>query len=152
MPTVSQLLAIKGRTVHCIDRTKTVFEAIEKMVTHNVGSLVVKDGMNPCGMLTERDYLRKVALQGRSSRTTLVHEIMSSNLSWVNLDTEIESCMASMTRERIRHLPVFDGNALTGIISMGDIVKHLALDRKLQIAELTTYIQGSQATTHHWPA
>src|SRR5690606_4622874 len=106
MATVSQLLAIKGQVVHTIDKTATVFDAIGKMVTRNVGALVVMDGADPVGMLTERDYLRKVALQGRSSRTTLVKEIMSDRLLFVGLDTEIEECMTLMTQKRLRHLPV----------------------------------------------
>lgn len=146
MATVSQLLAIKGNTVHTISRSATVFEAIDKMVSHNVGSLVVIDGAEPCGILTERDYLRKVALQGRSSRTTFVYEIMSPTLTAVDLDTDVEDCMALMTRERIRHLPVFEQGLLVGIVSIGDIVKHLASDRKLLIEQLTAYIQGSPAT------
>lgn len=142
MATVSQLLAIKGQLVHTIDRTATVFEAIGKMVNQNVGALVVMDGALPVGMLTERDYLRKIALQGRSSRTTLVKEVMSENLVSVELDTEIEDCMSLMTQKRIRHLPVFADRRLCGVVSIGDIVKLLASDRKMQIEQLTSYIQG----------
>jgi CBS domain-containing protein len=141
MATVSQLLSTKAQVVHTIDRTATVFDAIGKMVSHNVGALVVMDGMRPVGILTERDYLRKIALQGRSSRTTVVNEVMSSRLWSVQLDTEIEECMALMTERRIRHLPVFAGGQLFGIVSIGDIVKHLAHDRKVQIEQLTAYIQ-----------
>lgn len=142
MATVSQLLAVKGNAVHTISVASTVFEAIGKMVNHNVGALLVLDDMKPVGMLTERDYLRKIALQGRSSRTTLVREVMSEQLVSVQLDTEIEDCMSLMTRKRIRHLPVFAGAHLAGIVSIGDIVKHLASDRKVQIEQLTAYIQG----------
>ena len=142
MATVSQLLAVKGDAVHTIGMTSTVFEAIGKMVNHNVGALLVLDGMKPVGMLTERDYLRKIALQGRSSRTTQVREVMSAELLSVQLDTEIEDCMALMTKKRIRHLPVFAGAHLAGIVSIGDIVRHLASDRKVQIEQLTAYIQG----------
>ena len=142
MATVSQLLAIKGQTVHTIDKSATVFDAIGKMVNQNVGALVVMDGASPIGMLTERDYLRKIALQGRSSRTTLVKEVMSERVLSVELDTEIEECMAMMTQKRIRHLPVFADGRLCGIVSIGDIVKHLASDRKMQIEQLTAYIQG----------
>jgi CBS domain-containing protein len=157
MGTVSQLLATKGQTVHTIGRTATVFDAIEKMVSHNVGALLVIEdggiegsikrglqGMRPCGMLTERDYLRKVALQGRASRTTLVHEIMTQRLVSVHLDTTIEGCMDLMTRNRIRHLPVFDDAELAGLVSIGDIVKYLAHDRQVQIEQLTAYIQGGE--------
>jgi len=158
MPTVSQLLATKGQTVHAIGRMATVFDAIEKMVFHNVGALLVVEGrviegaviggslqgMRPCGMVTERDYLRKIALQGRASRTTLVQEIMTGSLVSVHLDTAIEDCMEMMTRNRIRHLPVFDGAELAGLVSIGDIVKHLARDRQMQIEQLTAYIQGGE--------
>src|SRR5689334_14022418 len=123
MATVFQLLAIKGRTIHTIDKSATVFEAISKMVTNNVGALVVKAGSQPCGILTERDYLRKVALHGRASRTTFVEEIMSKELVCVALDTDIEGCMKLMTKNRIRHLPVFDGGTLVGVVSIGDVVK-----------------------------
>ena len=157
MGTVSQLLTIKGHTVHAIDRMATVFEAIEKMVAQNVGALLVTEGpseastfrggfagVRPCGMLTERDYLRKVAVQGRSSRTTLVQEIMTQRLVSVHPDTAIEACMDLMTRNRIRHLPVFDGSELAGMLSIGDIVKYLARDRQAQIEQLTAYIQGGE--------
>jgi CBS domain-containing protein len=144
MATVSQLLATKGHTVYAIAGTATVFEAIEKMVAHNVGALLVMDTRRPCGILTERDYLRKVALQGRASRTTLVHEIMTPQLVSVNSATELEECMALMTRNRIRHLPVFDGQELVGLISIGDIVKLLAMDRHAQIEQLTAYIQRGE--------
>jgi CBS domain-containing protein len=143
MATVSQLLATKGQVVHTIDERATVFEAIGKMVSHNIGGLVVMDGMTAVGMLTERDYLRKIALQGRSSRTTLVKEVMSGPLVSVELDTEVESCMTLMTKQRIRHLPVFDGRRMIGVVSIGDIVKYLASDRKVMIEQLTAYIQGA---------
>ena len=143
MATVSQLLATKGQVVHTIDRTATVFDAIGKMVSHNIGGLVVMDGLMPVGMLTERDYLRKIALQGRSSRTTQVKEVMSGPLVSVELDTEVEECMNLMTRQRIRHLPVFDGRRMIGVVSIGDIVKYLASDRKVMIEQLTAYIQGA---------
>jgi CBS domain-containing protein len=143
MATVSQLLAVKGHVVHTIDKTATVFDAIGKMVTRNVGALVVMDGAEPVGMLTERDYLKKIALQGRSSRTTLVKEVMADRLQFVGLDTEVEECMALMTQKRIRHLPVLADGRMIGIVSIGDIVKLLASDRKMQIEQLTAYIQGA---------
>jgi CBS domain-containing protein len=143
MATVSQLLATKGHTVHTIDKSATVFEAIDRMVANNVGCLVVVDEFAPCGVITERDYLRKIALKGRASKTTLVAEIMSHTIVFVDMATEVEECMSLMTRERIRHLPVFSNTELVGLISIGDIVKYLARDRKTTIEELTAYIQGS---------
>ncbi|HWO13271.1 MAG TPA: CBS domain-containing protein, partial [Polyangiaceae bacterium] len=118
MVTVSQLLAIKGQVVHTIEATATVFDAIGKMVTRNVGALVVLDGADPVGVLTERDYLRKIALQGRSSRTTTVQEVMSERLICVGLDTEVEECMTLMTQKRIRHLPVIAEGRMCGIVSI----------------------------------
>ena len=144
MKTVSQLLVSKGPTVHSIDRTATVFDAITKMVERNVGALLVMDGLRACGILTERDYLRKVAVRGRASRTTRVEEIMSGGLISVSPDTSIEECMGLMTGNRIRHLPVFEDNELAGIVSIGDIVKSLASDRLSQIEQLTAYVQGSE--------
>ena len=144
MATVSQLLAIKGHTVHTIDRSATVFEAISKMVERNVGALLALESMRPVGILTERDYLRKVALHGRASRTTRVEEIMSTELVSVGLDTPVEECMTLMTRNHIRHLPVIDGAELAGIVSIGDIVKFLAGDRLAQIEHLTAYVQRSE--------
>ena len=144
MATVSQLLAIKGRTVHTIDKSATVFEAISKMVERNVGALLALESLRPVGILTERDYLRKVALHGRASRTTRVEEIMSTELIAIALDTGVEECMSLMTRNHIRHLPVFDGSELAGIVSIGDIVKFLAGDRLAQIEQLTAYVQRSE--------
>lgn len=150
MATVSQLLAIKGRTVHTIDKSATVFEAISRMVERNVGALLALDSMRPVGILTERDYLRKVALHGRASRTTRVEEIMSTELISIGLDTGVEECMSLMTRNHIRHLPVFDGAEIAGIVSIGDIVKFLAGDRLAQIEQLTAYVQRSEGVyTYH---
>jgi CBS domain-containing protein len=143
MATVSQILALKGNVVHTIGKTNTVFEAIGLMVAYNVGALVVLDGGTPCGMLTERDYLRKVALMGRASKTTFVQEIMSDGLLYVDLHAPVEECMDLMTSARIRHLPVFQGEDLVGIVSTGDIIKFVAEDRMHEIHELTTYIQSS---------
>jgi CBS domain-containing protein len=144
MATVSQLLAIKGRTVHTIDKSATVFEAISRMVERNVGALLALESMRPVGILTERDYLRKVALHGRASRTTRVEEIMSTELISIGLETGVEECMSLMTRNHIRHLPVFDGTEIAGILSIGDIVKFLAGDRLAQIEQLTAYVQRSE--------
>lgn len=146
MATVSQLLAIKGRTVHTIDKSATVFEAISQMVERNVGALLALESMRPVGILTERDYLRKVALHGRASRTTRVEEIMSTELVSVGLDTGVEECMSLMTSNHIRHLPVFDGAEIAGIVSIGDIVKYLAGDRLTQIEQLTAYVQRSEGS------
>jgi CBS domain-containing protein len=143
MATVSELLARKGKAVYTVTKTKTVFEAIGLMVAHNVGALVVLDGTRPCGMITERDYLRKVAIVGRASKSTFVQEIMSDQLIHVALDTPVEECMQRMTSARIRHLPVLNDAQLVGLVSIGDLVKFLAEQRQHEIRELTAYIQGN---------
>ncbi len=146
MSKVERMIIGKGRIVYTIAPTNTVFEAIAKMVAYNVGSLVVigEDG-SPCGMITERDYLRRVALEGRSSKTTFVQEIMSTGLSIVSPQTEAEDCMSLMTKKRVRHLLVIEDGKLVGIVSIGDIVKHLAREREATIEQLTDYIQGRYA-------
>ena len=146
MATVSELLARKGNAVYTIGKTKTVFEAISLMVAHNVGALVVLDEARPCGIITERDYLRKVAVVGRMSKSTFVQEIMSGQLVHVDLGTPVEECMQRMTRARIRHLPVLSDSQLVGIVSIGDLVKFLAEERQHEIRELTAYIQGNYAS------
>jgi CBS domain-containing protein len=143
MATVAELLARKGKTVHTIGKRSTVFEAISLMVAHNVGALVVVEGMTPCGIITERDYLRKVALMNRASRSTFVQEIMSDRLLYVDLNTSVDDCMQHMTEARIRHLPVLSGGQLVGMLSIGDLVKCLAEERKQEIHQLTAYIQGT---------
>jgi CBS domain-containing protein len=143
MTTVSDLLARKGKTVYTIGKRNTVFEAIGLMVAHNVGALVVLEGTTPCGIITERDYLRKVALMNRASKSTCVQEIMSGDLLHVDPSTPLDECMQHMTHARIRHLPVLSGGQLVGIVSIGDLVKSLAEERKQEIHELTAYIQGT---------
>ena len=146
MSKVEMLIGRMGRRVHTAYESMTVFEAIGRMVKHNVGSLVVTDEEGELrGIITERDYLRRVALEGRSSKTTFVQEIMSSTLVCVEPSTEVEDCMRLMTEHRIRHLPVVSGRELVGIVSMGDIVSHLATERETTIRELTGYIQGRYA-------
>lgn len=146
MSTVDQLLCVKGRHVHTISKRATVFEAIGRMVAHDIGALLVLDeGDEPCGIITERDYLKKVALEGRSSKTTAVDEVCSRDLIFVEPGSGVEECMALMTEERIRHLPVLEGHQLVGLVSIGDVLRHLALERQSTIIELTGYIQGQYA-------
>jgi CBS domain-containing protein len=142
MSNVRDLLAVKGSVVHTINKAVTAFEAISEMVAKNVGALVVVDEGVPCGLITERDYLRRIALEGRSSRATLVMEIMSPGLIHVGPETEVDHCMSLMTHRRIRHLPVLEDGHLVGIISIGDAVKSLAKESATQVDELTGYVQG----------
>jgi CBS domain-containing protein len=142
MSTVSELLSTKGTKVFTIDRDKTVLEAIRLMVDANVGSLIITEGDAICGIFTERDYLRRIVLQGRTSRDTPVIEVTTERLVVVEPSRSIEECMSIMTSERIRHLPVLDGGKLVGLVSIGDLVKHLSKEREAEIRYLTEYISG----------
>lgn len=140
---VSDILASKGRDVLSIDGSATVYDAIAKMVESNVGALLVYDGGRLEGIVTERDYLRRVTLEGRDERTTPVREIMSTEVVYVGPDASIEECMAVMTERRIRHLPVLgDDRAVAGIVSIGDVVKFHSTEQEVQIRFLTEYISG----------
>ena len=140
MNTVSEILGDKGRDVLKIDAGASVFEAVEQMVAANVGSLLVTDGGDIVGIVTERDYLRRVSLEGRTDHDTAVGEIMSAPLVIVTPETEIDECMAVMTDRRIRHLPVVDGGEVVGVVSIGDIVKFKSKQQSFEIQYLTDYI------------
>jgi signal-transduction protein with cAMP-binding, CBS, and nucleotidyltransferase domain len=140
MSTVSEILGDKGGDVLRIDAGASVFEAVQQMVEANVGSLLVTDGRDIAGIVTERDYLRRVTLEGRTDRDTAVGEIMSSPLVVVTPETEIDECMAVMTDRRIRHLPVVEGGDVIGIVSIGDIVKFKSKQQSFEIQYLTDYI------------
>lgn len=143
MGRVSDILADKGRDVLEVDGGATVLEAITKMVEGNVGSLLVMDGGRLAGIVTERDYLRRVTLEGRDERTTPVREIMSSPIVYTTPDSTVAECMAIMTERRVRHLPVLDdGQAVVGVVSIGDLVKFHSQEQSVQIKFLTEYISG----------
>ena len=140
---VSDILDTKGRDALGIEGSATVYEAIAKMVEGNVGALLVWEGERLAGIVTERDYLRRVTLEGRDERTTPVREIMSAPLVYVSPDTPIDECMAVMTERRIRHLPVLtDEQAVAGVVSIGDLVKFHSSEQSVQIKFLTEYISG----------
>jgi CBS domain-containing protein len=140
MSRVSEILAEKGGRVLTIEASASVFEAVEEMVEANVGSLLVTDGGAVAGIVTERDYLRRVTLEGRTERETAVGEIMSSPLVVVTPDTEVDECMAVMTDRRIRHLPVVTDGDVVGIVSIGDLVKFTSRRQSFEIQYLTDYI------------
>lgn len=142
MGRVADILALKGADVQSIDKRATVFEAVKQMVKANVGSLILTDGDAIFGIFTERDYLRRIVLEGKTSKTTAVLEVATERLVAVEPKRSLEECMAMMTAERIRHLPVVDGGRLVGVISIGDIVKHLSREREAEIRYLTDYISG----------
>ncbi len=144
MGRVSEILRGKGVDVLKIDASATVFDAIKRIVDVNVGSILVTEGDEVVGIMTERDYLRKIAVHGRTSRDTKVGEIMSSPLIYVTPETSIEESMAIMTDRRIRHLPVVENDDVVGIISIGDLVKFQSQEQSFQIKYLTEYISGGR--------
>jgi signal-transduction protein with cAMP-binding, CBS, and nucleotidyltransferase domain len=140
MSTVSEILGDKGRDVLKVDAKSSVFEAVEQMVAANVGSLLVTDAGDIVGIVTERDYLRRVTLEGRTDRDTAVGEIMTSPLVVVNPETSIDECMAVMTDRRIRHVPVVEDGKVIGLVSIGDVVKFKSKQQSFEIQYLTDYI------------
>jgi CBS domain-containing protein len=144
MARVSEILRRKGADVLKIESSATVFEALKKLVDRNVGSILVTEGDDVVGIMTERDYLRKIAVRGRTSHDTLVGEIMSSPLVYVTPDTTVEESMAIMTDRRIRHLPVVEDDDVVGVVSIGDLVKFQSREQSFQIKYLTEYISGGR--------
>lgn len=142
MSRVSEILRGKGTDVLKVDASSTVFDAIKKIVDKNVGSILVTEGDEVVGIMTERDYLRKIAVLGRTSHETLVSEIMTAPLVYVTPETTVEESMAIMTDRRIRHLPVVEDEDVVGIISIGDLVKFQSREQSFQIQYLTDYISG----------
>jgi len=140
MTTVQQLLKEKGRDVFTVGPGETVFDAIRKMAEQNVGSLVVCEGQKPVGIITERHYARNVFLKGRASPSTLVRDIMETQVLYATPDQTVDECMAVMSDKRVRHLPVIDQEKLIGIISIGDLVKNIIDDQKFTIEQLTHFI------------
>jgi len=143
MSSIRDILDRKGRSVLTIHSGASVLEAIGIMSGANVGALVIQDGNQPVGIFTERDYLRKIALKGRSSSTTLLREVMSSPLITVSVNEASESAMETMTERRCRHLVVTEGGAMVGIVSLGDLVKHLLQEKAAEVEQLAQYIAGS---------
>ena len=144
MKTVRDILETKGRDVWSISPEVTVFDALKMMADKNVGALVILDGEKVSGILSERDYARKVILHGRSSKELKVKEIMSSKVYWITPEQNIEDCMTLFTNKRVRHLPVLDKGELRGIISIGDVVKTIIADQESTIKHLENYITGGR--------
>jgi CBS domain-containing protein len=141
---VSDILDEKGSAALTIEGDATVLDAIKRMVESNVGSLLVTESEKLTGIVTERDYLRRVTLEGRDEKETPVREIMTSELVYVMPDTSIDECMAVMTERRIRHLPVLsEGQEIAGVISIGDVVKFRSKQQDVRIRLLTDYISSA---------
>ena len=140
--TVSALLHHKGSEIWSVSPETTVFEAIKIMADKNIGALLVMSGGKLDGIFTERDYTRKIALQGKSSKETQVREIISPHVISVGLHHSIENCMKLMTEHRTRHLPVVDGEKVAGLISIGDLVNWIISTQDAEIAQMQQYIAG----------
>lgn len=142
MTTIASLLRTKGRDTWHVAPDSTVYDAIKLMADRGIGALLVMDGGKLVGIVSERDYARKVALMDRSSRDTPVRDIMTDRVVYVHPQQSVEQCMALMTNKRIRHLPVMEGDDVVGIVSIGDLVKSLIADRDHLIEQLENYITG----------
>jgi CBS domain-containing protein len=143
---ISSLLYHKTSAVWTIAPEATVFEAIKLMADKNIGSLLVTSGSRLVGIFTERDYTRKIALQGKSSKQTQVWEIMPKDVVTVTPDDSVENCMKLMTENRVRHLPVLDGVNVVGIISIGDLVNWIISTQNAAIEQMEQYIAGGVAS------
>jgi CBS domain-containing protein len=139
---VSSILARKGDWVITIDPTATVLDTIARMVEHNVGAICVTQGGRLLGIFTERDYLRRIVLQGRTSKTTRVEEVMTANVVCAKPDHTVDQCMAMMTDKKCRHLPVIRDDQLAGLVSMGDCVKVMLEATEDHVRNLESFITG----------
>ena len=142
MRNVSQILERKGNRIIAVSPDAPVLEAIRLMAEHHIGAVLVIEGGQLLGIASERDYARKVVLQGRSSSDTPVNAIMSAPVVCVGPHDSVADCMAIMTERHIRHLPVLDGSRLVGVVSIGDLVKELIEEQKQEISYLQQYISG----------
>jgi len=142
MSTIREILKRKSGEVWSVTPETTVYDALSLMAEKSIGAVLVIGDNNLRGVMSERDYARKIILKGKSSKDVLVEEIMSPRVVYVDIDTNIEECMALMINKRIRHLPVYENERLTGIISIGDVVKALIDEKEVVINELENYITG----------
>lgn len=142
MTVVLQLLDQKGHDVWSVSPDDMVLDAIRQMAERDIGALVVIEGGKPVGMFSERIYARKVFLKGRASPTTSVRDVMEARVAYARPEQTVEECMAVMTEERVRHLPVLRDGELIGIVSIGDLVKSTIADQRFTIDQLTHYIRG----------
>ncbi len=142
MSTVAEILQEKSGDVKKIDGDATVLDAVRAMVEANIGALLVTADGDIAGIFTERDYLRRMAVEGRRAEDTLVRDVMTSPLVYVTPETSVDESMALMTDRRIRHLPVADGGAIVGMVSIGDLVKFQSKQQSFQIQYLTDYISA----------
>ncbi len=140
--TIGEILSHKGNQVWSISPEVMVFDAIQMMADKNIGALLVIEGNKLVGILTERDYTRKIALKGKSSKQTAVREILTGQVIHVNPHHTVEECMRLMTDHRVRHLPVLEGDKIAGVVSIGDLVNWIISEQSHTINQLQTYIAG----------
>jgi len=144
MNTVKDILNMKGMEVWTVTPQSKVYDALKLMADKNIGAVLVAENENIVGILSERDYARKVALEGKSSKELPVQEIMSQRVLYITSDKNLDECMALMIEKKIRHLPVFENEKLNGIISIGDVVKAVLDHKKFTIEQLEQYITSSR--------
>jgi len=144
MRSVKDILQEKGTQVYSISPDAKVYEALQMMADNNVGALMVMEGDTVAGLISERDYARKIVLKGKFSKDVPVREIMTADVIGISPDVDVEECMELMTDKRIRHLPVFKHDRLIGIISIGDIVKAIIEHKEEIIEQLESYIKGKR--------
>lgn len=143
MKNIREILSGKESGIYSISPSVRVYNALEMMAQKDIGAIIVLEDKKVVGILSERDYARKVILHGKSSKEMTVEEIMSEDVIYVTADHTVEECMALMTNKRVRHLPVMDNNNLVGMISIGDVVKALIDEREFVIEQLVHYIKGT---------
>ena len=143
MKTVDEILNSKSKDIFTISPNETVFNALKIMAEKDIGSLLVSDGEKLVGIMSERDYARKVILFGKSSKELSVQEIMSAKVIYVSPNQNVEECMVLMTNKKVRHLPVLENDKLVGIISIGDVVKAVIEEKEFMIDHLVHYIKGT---------
>ena len=144
MRSVKNILQEKGTQVYAISPDAKVYEALQLMADKNVGALMVMEGDTAVGLISERDYARKIVLKGKFSKDVPVHEIMTADIVRIGPDRDVENCTELMTDKRVRHLPVFENDRLIGTISIGDIVKAIIEHKEEIIEQLESYIKGKR--------
>ncbi len=144
---IRDVLKNKGDAIHSISAGATVYQALEQMANEDVGALLVMDNGKVSGLISEREYARKVILEGRSSLNTEVKKIMLTKVPFVNPDMSVDECLALMTDKRCRHLPVFENKELVGLVSIGDLVKAQIAEKEYFIHQLEDYIHGAGSAT-----
>lgn len=142
MKTVKNIIQNKSNNIYSVSPSTSVLDALQMMMDKNISALLVMEKDQLKGIFTERDYARKIILQGKSSKQTLIQEVMTADLETISLNSSIDQCMEVMTDRHIRHLPIVEGGIVAGMISIGDLVKFVIEDQKQTIEQLQSYISS----------